>query len=41
MLETKLRIAELKAKEHIQKQLLKAQEMGTAKVNLAKETREI
>jgi len=41
MLETKLRIAELKAKEHIQKQLLKAQEMGTAKVNLAKETREV
>lgn len=35
-----MQIAELKAKEHIQKQFLKAQEMGTAKVNMARKNRE-
>eukprot|EP00494_Astrolonche_serrata_P023657 UN23915 len=40
ILNTKMQIADLKAKEHIQKQLLKAQSMGTAKVNKAKQIRE-
>jgi len=34
-------IADLKAKEHIQMQLLKAQEMGTKKVENAKKNKEL
>lgn len=41
ILSTKLEIAALQAKEHIQKQLLKAQQMGTARVNQAKNNREL
>lgn len=35
-----MQIADLKAKEHIQKQLLKAQKMGTTRVNQARQQRE-
>lgn len=40
ILETKMEIADLKAKEHIQKQHLNAQKLGTARVNRARQLRE-